>query len=78
MLGRQAKTLSLADVNDLLVYAGCTRIPAQPSDRAAVDQGRDAAGEIASLTWDMVIDPKGRIGGVIELRTTPPKNAAVV
>lgn len=26
------------------------------------------AGEIANLTWDMVVDATGRVNGVIELR----------
>ncbi len=69
MLGRQAKTLSSADVNDLLVFASCTRNPLR--NRVIVLLSAKAglrAGEIASLTWDMVVGPTGEIGGIIELR----------
>jgi hypothetical protein len=30
------------------------------------------AGEIAALTWDMVLDPQGQVGSVIELRSCLP------
>jgi integrase len=69
MPGRHAKTLSAADVNDLLVFASCTRNPLR--NRVIVLLSAKAglrAGEIASLTWDMVVGPTGEIGGIIELR----------
>ena len=34
------------------------------------------AGEIANLTWDMVLDPTGDIGSVIELRDHVAKNGS--
>ena len=34
------------------------------------------AGEIANLTWDMVLDPTGEIGRVIELRDRAAKNGS--
>jgi len=34
------------------------------------------AGEIANLTWDMVLDPAGDIGPVIELRDAAAKNGS--
>ena len=34
------------------------------------------AGEIANLTWDMVLDPTGDIGSVIELRDIAAKNGS--
>ena len=34
------------------------------------------AGEIANLTWDMVLDATGRIGGVIELRDSAAKKGS--
>ena len=34
------------------------------------------AGEIAQLTWDMVLDPTGDIGSVIELRDIAAKNGS--
>jgi integrase len=45
----------------------------QSSDRAAVSQGRLRAGEIANLTWDMVLGPTGQISNVIELRDCAAK-----
>ena len=69
MAGKQAKILSIGDVNDLLVFASCTRHPLR--NRVIVLLAAKAglrAGEIANLTWDMVLDPTGGISPVIELR----------
>ena len=69
MLGKQAKILSPLDVADLLAFADCTRHPAR--NRLIVLLSAKAgirAGEIASLTWDMVVDASGQISNVIELR----------
>jgi integrase len=77
MLGRQAKTLSSADVNDLLVFASCTRNP--PRNRVIVLLSAKAglrAGEIANLTWDMVLGPTGLISGSIELHDTAAKRGS--
>ena len=77
MAGKQAKTLSLGDVNDLLVFASCTRHPLR--NRVIVLLASKAglrAGEIANLTWDMVLDPTGDIGSVIELRDAAAKNGS--
>ena len=63
MPGNQAKILSLDDVNDLLIFATCTRH--SPRNRVIVLLAAKAglrAGEIAKLTWDMVLDPTGAIG----------------
>ena len=68
-------TLSLGDVNDLLVFANCTRHPLR--NRVIVLLAAKAglrAFEIAQLTWDMVLDPTGAIGSVIELRDIAAKN----
>ena len=74
MPGRQAKILSPADVNDLLLFASCTRNPLR--NRVLVLLSTKAglrAGEIASLTWDMVLGPTGQISTVIELRDSAAK-----
>ena len=69
MAGKQAKILSDTDVQDLLVYASNSRYPQRNlvvvllSVKAGL-----RAGEIANLTWDMVLDPGGEVGTVIELR----------
>ena len=75
MPGKQAKILSLGDVNDLLVFASCTRHYLR--NRVIVLLAAKAglrASEIANLTWDMVVDPTGAIGSVIELRDIAAKN----
>ena len=77
MLGRQAKTLSLADVNDLLVFASCTRNPLR--NRVIVLLSAKAglrANEIANLTWDMVLGPQ--VSGIIELRDHAAKKRSAV
>jgi integrase len=77
MPGKQAKILSLGDVNDLLVFADCTRHSLR--NRVIVLLAAKAglrAGEIANLTWDMVLGPTGDIGPVIELRDVAAKNGS--
>jgi integrase len=77
MPGRQAKTLSSADVNDLLVFASCTRNPLR--NRVIVLLSAKAglrAREIANLTWDMVLSPTGQISGLIELRDHAAKKGS--
>ena len=77
MPGKQAKLLSAADLNDLLLFAGCTRNALR--NRVIVLLSAKAglrAGEIANLTWDMVLDATGRIGGVLELRDTAAKKGS--
>ena len=69
MLGKQAKILSEDDLQDLLVYASTTRNPIR--NRVIVLLSAKAglrAGEIANLTWDMVVEPNGAISTAIELR----------
>ncbi len=69
MFGKQAKILSEDDLEDLLVYASATRQPLR--NRVLVLLSAKAglrAGEIANLTWDMVVGPNGAVGTAIELR----------
>src|SRR2546430_6625504 len=69
MPGKQAKILSEDDLQDLLAYASATRNPIR--NRVIVLLSAKAglrAGEIANLTWDMVVEPNGTIGTVLELR----------
>jgi integrase len=75
MPGKQAKILSAGDVNDLLIFAGCTRHPLR--NRVIVLLAAKAglrASEIANLISDMVLDPTGDIGSVIELHDSVAKN----
>jgi integrase/recombinase XerD len=74
---RQAKILSSTDVEDLCVFAGCTRNPLR--NRVIVLLSAKAglrAGEIANLTWDMVLGPTGHISGIIELRDHAAKKGS--
>jgi len=69
MPGKQAKILSSDNIEDLLAYANHTRYPRR--NRVIVYLSVKAglrAGEIAKLTWDMVLGADGDIGTVIELR----------
>ena len=77
MSGKQAKILSDHQFKCLLFFASNTRNPIR--DRLIVLLSVKAglrAGEIAKLTWDMVLDPTGEIGDVIELRDCAAKKKA--
>src|ERR1700724_4732922 len=68
MPGRRAKILSITDVGDLLVFASCTRHPLRNKVMVLLSAKAGLrAGEIANLTWDMVVDATGQISGLIEL-----------
>jgi integrase len=55
MPGRQAKTLSAADLSDLLVFTTCTRHPLRNAVIVLLSAKAGLrAGEIANLTWDML------------------------
>ena len=74
MAGKQAKILSDLQIQSLLVFASTTRNP--PRNHLIVLLSLKAglrAGEIAKLTWDMVLGPTGEIGVVIELRDCAAK-----
>jgi integrase/recombinase XerD len=77
MSGKQAKILSNTEVNQLLHFARRTRNPLR--NRVIVLLSAKAgmrAGEIAALTWDMVLDPQSQIGSVIELRDSAAKKGS--
>jgi integrase len=64
-------------VDDLLVFASCTRHPIR--NRLIVLLAAKAglrAGEIANLTWDMVVDGSGQVSGLIELRDAVAKKGS--
>jgi integrase len=69
MPGRQAKLLSRQQVGALLAYAGTTRYPTRNCliVLLSVKAGL-RAGEIAGLTWDMVLDLTGDIARAIDVR----------
>jgi integrase len=77
MPGKQAKTLSTADLSDLLVYANCTRDPLRNAVIVLLSAKAGLrAGEIANLTWDMVVDATGQISGLVELRDDAAKKGS--
>jgi integrase len=68
MLGKQAKILSDANVDDLLLFAETTRQPLR--NKVIVLLSAKAglrAGEIAHLQWTMVTEPTGAIGTALQL-----------
>ncbi len=69
MPGKQAKILSTDHIDDFLFFADHTRLPLR--NRLIVLLSIKAslrAGEIAKLTWDMVLDASGEVSTVLELR----------
>src|SRR6202043_4021806 len=77
MAGKQAKTLSTNDIQDLLVFASSTRYPIR--NRALVLLSVKAglrAGEIANLRWDMLLDGAGAVGSTLELRDHAAKKGS--
>jgi integrase len=74
MAGKQAKTLTKQQLATALRRAGCGRYPDR--DRAMILLSVKAglrAGEIAKLTWPMVLDSQGRISGYIALHDAAAK-----
>src|SRR5262245_1953878 len=76
-LAKQAKVLTKAQVDGVLAYLSGTRHPIR--NRAilllSVKAGLRAK-EIASLSWDMVTDPEGRVELAIHLRDEASKGAS--
>jgi integrase/recombinase XerD len=69
MAGKQAKTLSIDHIDDLLFFAEHSRHPLRNRlvVLLSVKAGLRAA-EIAKLTWAMVLDPSGEVGSTLEVR----------
>jgi integrase len=77
MPGKRAKILSAPDVGDLLVFASCTRRPLRNTVMVLLSAKAGLrAGEIANLTWDMVVDGNGQISGLIELADNAAKKCS--
>lgn len=69
MAGKQAKILSTEQVDWLLAFAATTRNSLR--NRVLILLSIKAglrAGEIANLTWPMVLAPDGGVGSAIELQ----------
>ena len=74
MSGKQAKILSDRQIRSLLAFASSTRYPFRNNLIVLLSMKAGLrAGEIAKLTWDMVVGPTGEIGSVIELRDCAAK-----
>lgn len=68
MAGKQAKILSDAHVSALRQYCLKTRYPLRNLTMVLLSAKAGLrAGEIAKLTWEMVLTPSGAIGSAIEL-----------
>src|SRR5471030_952375 len=77
MPGKQAKILSTDHIDDLLFFADRTRSPLR--NRLIVLLSAKAglrAGEIAKLTWEMVLGADGQVGSVIELQNHAAKKGS--
>ena len=77
MIGKRAKILSRDHVEDLLVFAAQTRHPIrnQVLMLLSVKAGL-RAGEIANLTWSMLVEPSGEIGKSLELQSRIAKKGS--
>jgi integrase len=74
MAGKQAKILSDQQTRSLHVFAAASRNPRRNHLIVLLSlKAGLRAGEIAKLTWDMVVGPSGEIGLVIELRDCAAK-----
>src|ERR1039458_2176230 len=78
MIGKRAKILAQAHVEDLLFFAQHTRhtIRNQVIVLLSLKAGLRAA-EIGNLAWDRVVDPTGEIATTLELRDHVAKNGSV-
>lgn len=77
MAGKQAKVLSKAQEHALLQQAATGRHPER--DRVMVLLSIKAglrAGEIAKLTWSMVLDPQGHVADCVELHDRVAKKGS--
>src|SRR5215472_7951055 len=77
MIGKRAKILGPAHVEDLLFFAQHTRHPVRNRVIVllSVKAGLRAA-EIAHLIWEMVIDPSGEIATTLELQDRVAKKGS--
>jgi integrase len=77
MASKQAKVLSDNDVSDLLAFARRSRNPTRNEVIVLLSAKAGLrAGEIAKLTWDMVLDPRGHVGFTLELRDNAAKKGS--
>ena len=77
MIGKRAKILGPAHIEDLLFFAQHTRHPLRNRVIVllSVKDGLRAA-EIANLAWAMVVDPTGEIAATLELQDRVAKKGS--
>ena len=77
MVGKRAKILSPDHVEDLLVFARQTRHPIRNKVLVLLSvKAGLRAGEIANLTWQMLVEPTGEIGTCLELQDRAAKKGS--
>lgn len=77
MAGKQAKILSSDAIDQLLAYASSSRYPLRDSVIALLSvKAGLRAGEIAKLTWPMVLNSDGKVGRIIELHDKAAKKGS--
>ena len=77
MVGKRAKILSPNHVEDLLVFARQTRHPIRNEVLVLLSvKAGLRAGEIANLTWPMLVEPTGEIGTSLELQDRVAKKGS--
>lgn len=77
MIGRQAKILSNANVSALRQHCLKTRYPLRNLTMVLLSTKAGLrAGEIAKLTWQMVLTPSGDVGTTIELQNSIAKKGS--
>jgi integrase len=77
MIGKRAKILAQGHVEDLLFFAQHTRHPIRNQVIVLLSlKAGLRAGEIANLSWDMVVDPMGEIATTLELQDRVAKNGS--
>ncbi len=77
MAGKQAKILSEQALDQLLGYADRTRNPVRNNVIVLLSAKAGLrAGEIANLTWPMVLDANGQVGKTIELHDWAAKKGS--
>jgi integrase len=77
MAGKQAKVLTDANITRLLAHTRLSRHPIR--NRVIVLLSTKAglrAGEIAKITWEMVLEPTGAVSSILELRNNAAKKGS--
>ena len=77
MAGKQAKILSVDALDSLLAYASSTRHPVRNAAIVLLSvKAGLRAGEIANLTWPMVLNANGELGATIALHDKAAKKGS--